>query len=171
LNAEGSYDFGFVDTAKHTGNITYVPVKTDPGYWMWTASGYGVGEGEFTTGNINGIADTGTTLLYLSQSIVSAYYRQVQGSSNSRLYGGYVFPCSANLPAFTFGVGTARITIPGKYMNYGPAAQGSSSCFGGLQSNSQVGINIWGGVALKAAFVVFDASTKPMIGWAPKTLN
>ena len=101
---------------------------------------------------------------------MTAYYSKVSGSSNSATYGGYIFKCSTTLPSFTFGVGSARITIPGTYMNYGPVATGSTNCFGGLQSSSGIGINIFGDVALKAAFVVFNGASSPTIGWASKTL-
>jgi hypothetical protein len=143
-------------------------VNTSPGYWTWTSSGYAIGSGSFSSSSISGIADTGTTLLYLPTSIVTAYYAKVSGSSNSRTYGGYVFPCSATLPTFTFGVGSLRIVIPAAYMNYGPVA--TNVCFGGLQSSSGLGINIFGDVALKAAFVVFNGGSSPKLGWAKKTL-
>ncbi|CAK7222144.1 hypothetical protein SCUCBS95973_004741 [Sporothrix curviconia] len=169
-NAPGTYDFGFINSSLYTGDITYVPVNTNPGYWTWTSSGYAVGSSSFVSSSLSGIADTGTTLLYLPLTIVKAYYKQVSGSSNSNTYGGYVFPCSATLPTFTFGVGSARITIPGSYINYGPVSTGSSTCFGGLQDSSDIGINIFGDVALKSAFVVFDGSSSPTLGWASKTL-
>ncbi|CAK7199494.1 hypothetical protein SEUCBS139899_002174 [Sporothrix eucalyptigena] len=169
-NAPGSYDFGFINSSLYTGEITYVSVNTNPGYWTWTSSGYAVGSGSFTSSSLSGIADTGTTLLYLPLTIVKAYYKQVSGSSNSNTYGGYVFPCSATLPSFTFGVGSARITIPSSYINYGPVETGSSTCFGGLQDSSDIGINIFGDVALKSAFVVFDGSSSPTLGWATKNL-
>ncbi|KAK3319422.1 aspartic-type endopeptidase-like protein [Apodospora peruviana] len=169
-NAAGTYDFGFIDSAKYTGSITYTPVNTSPGYWKFTSSGYRVGSGTFTSTSITGIADTGTTLLYLPTTIVNAYYKQVSKATNSNTYGGYVFPCSSALPTFTFGVGTARITIPSTFMNYGPVADGSTTCFGGLQSSSGIGINIFGDVALKAAYVVFDGSSSPRLGWAAKNL-
>lgn len=168
--AAGTYDFGFIDKAKYTGNITYVPVDTDPGYWTFSSSGYAVGSGNFSASSISGIADTGTSLIYLPTAIVTAYYRGVQGATNSRNYGGYVFPCSATLPSFTFGVGEARFTIPPAYMSYAAVTPGSSTCFGGLQSSNGVGINIWGDVALKVAFVVFNGGTPPTIGWAAKPL-
>ena len=172
FKATGSYDFGYIDEKKHTGPITYVPVNTDPGYWTWTASGYAVGNGTFTTTPIVNIADTGTTLVYVPNSILTAYYRQVPQSSNSRNYGGWVFPCDSRLPAFTFGVGDARFTIPGEYINYARVDTGSPTCFGGLQSSSGIGINIFGDVALKAAFVVFNTGGEtPTIGWAPKELK
>lgn len=117
---------------------------------MWTSTGYSVGSGP--------------------NAIVTEYYKQIPGSSNSRIYGGYVFPCSTAVPSFTFGVGSAKITIPGKFIDYGRVTSGSSSCFGGIQSSSRLGINIFGDVALKAAFVVFDGQDKPTIGWADKKL-
>ncbi|AEO71025.1 uncharacterized protein THITE_2092533 [Thermothielavioides terrestris NRRL 8126] len=168
--AAGTYDFGFVDKAKYSGEITYVPVNPDPGYWAFNSSGYAIGSGKFSASAITGIADTGTSLLYLPTAIVTAYYRQVEGATNSRTYGGYVFPCSSSLPSFTFGVADARITIPSAYINYAPITPGSSTCFGGLQSSSGVGINIFGDVALKAAFVVFNGGSPPTIGWAQKPL-
>ncbi|KAI0803466.1 secreted aspartic proteinase precursor [Xylaria sp. FL0064] len=163
----GTYDFGFLDSSKYTGSITYASVSTRQGFWEFTASGYAVGSGSFKSSSIDGIADTGTTLLYLPSTIVSAYYAQVSGAKNNAQAGGYVFPCSAALPDFTFGVGSARITIPGDYINYAPYS--GSTCFGGIQSSSGIGINIFGDVALKAAYVVFD-STGPRLGWASKDL-
>ncbi|KAI1170107.1 secreted aspartic proteinase precursor [Nemania sp. FL0916] len=161
----GTYDFGFIDSSKYTGSITYATVSTRQGFWEFSASGYAVGSSSFKSSSIDGIADTGTTLLYLPQTIVSAYYAQVSGAKNNNQAGGYVFPCSATLPNFTFGVGSARIVIPGSYINYAPYS--GSTCFGGIQSSSGIGINIFGDVALKAAYVVFD-STGPRIGWAAK---
>ncbi|KAI1751049.1 secreted aspartic proteinase precursor [Xylaria castorea] len=163
----GAYDFGFIDTSRTTSAVTYAPVSTSQGFWEFTASGYAVGSSSFKSSSIDGIADTGTTLLYLPTSIVSAYYAQVSGSKNDANAGGYTFPCSANLPTFTFGVGSARIVIPGSYINYAPYS--GSTCFGGIQSSSGIGINIFGDIVLKAAYVVFD-SNGPRIGWANKSL-
>lgn len=82
---------------------------------------------------------------------------------------GYVFPCSSTLPSFTIGIGSARITIPARFINYG--AVSATTCFGGLQSSAGIGINIFGDTTLKAAYVVFDRSTTPpRLGWASKTL-
>ncbi|KAK4216505.1 pepsin [Rhypophila decipiens] len=171
FKATGTYDFGYIDKAKYTGSITYSAVNPNPGYWTWTSTGYAVGSGEFVSTSITNIADTGTTLLYLPTAIVTAYYRQIPGATNNRNYGGYTFPCSATIPSFTFGVGSTRFTIPPAYINYGKVSETSTTCFGGIQSSSGIGINIFGDVALKAAFVIFDGGDSPRIGWANKELN
>ncbi|KAJ4389554.1 hypothetical protein N0V93_007024 [Gnomoniopsis smithogilvyi] len=167
-HAAGTYNFGYIDDSAYTGSITYTDVDTSQGFWGFTSTGYSVGSGSFSSTSISGIADTGTTLLYLPAAVVKAYYAQISGSSNSASAGGYIFPCSATLPSFTFGVGSAKITIPGEYMDFGAISTGSSSCFGGIQSSADIGVNIFGDVALKAAFVVFEGSDSPRLGWASK---
>ncbi|KAK0651035.1 aspartic peptidase domain-containing protein [Cercophora newfieldiana] len=169
--AEGTYDFGYIDPAKHTSNFTYTDITVSPGYWLWTSPGFSVGTEAWTASSIRGIADTGTTLLYLPTAVANAYYKAIPGASNSRTYGGYVFPCNTAPPPFHFGLGSEKFTIPGKFINYGPASLGSNTCFGGIQSSANVGINIWGGVALKAGLVVFEAGEKPRMGFANKDLK
>lgn len=168
-DAPGKYNFGYIDSAAYTGSITYTDVDSSNGWWEFTSSGYAVGSGSLVKTAIDGIADTGTTLLLLPNSVVKAYYAKVSGAKLSSSAGGYVFPCSATLPTFGFAVGTARITIPAAYMNYSPVTEGSSTCFGGLQSSDDIGVNIFGDIALKAAFVVFDGGNL-QLGWAAKSL-
>lgn len=153
-NAPGSYVFGTIPSAAQ--NINYTPVDNSQGFWGFSSNVSGRA--------VNGIADTGTTLLLLDDSIVSAYYQGVSGATNDPNQGGWVFDCSAQLPSFSFSVGGGQIIIDGSLMNY--AAQGSQ-CFGGLQSNGGGGLSIFGDIALKAAYVVFDAGNN-QVGWAQK---
>jgi len=115
---------------------------------------------------INGIADTGTTLLYLPPAIVKAYYAKVSGSSNSNTYGGYVFPCTASIPDFSLTLGGVKQRVPGKYINYAPVTTGSSTCYGGIQTNDGIGFSIFGDIFLKSKYVVHENSGTPRIGFA-----
>ncbi|KAF1950057.1 acid protease [Byssothecium circinans] len=166
-HAAGTYDFGFIDTSKYTGALTYGNVDTSQGFWQITFSGYTIGTGTTVTSSINGITDTGTTLLYLPPAVVRAYYAKVSGSSNSATYGGYVFPCSAALPDFSLTFQGVKQRIPGKYINYAPVQTGSSTCFGGMQVNDGLPFSIFGDIFLKSKFVVHEqGATMPRIGFA-----
>ena len=166
--APGTYDFGFIDSSKYTGSITYVPVNTGNGFWEFSGNGYAVGSGAFTSSSIDAIADTGTTLLYLPAAAVTAYYRQVPGATNSQTYGGYVFNCGTTLPSITLGIGSYRAVVPGSYINYAPADNTGTTCFGGIQSNAGIGFSIYGDIFLKSQFVVFNGASSPQLGFAAK---
>lgn len=167
----GHYNFGYIDSDAYTGNITYVPVDDSQGYWGWTSSGYAIGSGGFTSKAIKGIVDTGTTLILLPSSVVSEYYGQISGAKYDKSEGGYVFDCGSHMLDFMYGVtDTASIRIPGKYFTYAPTDSVGKKCFGGLQSDGDFGFAIFGDVALKAAFVVFDAG-RMRLGFASKSLS
>ena len=125
--APGTYDFGFIDDSKHTGEITYTPIDNSQGFWQFTGTGYQVGDGEFQDTSIDAIADTGTTLLLVKDDIVSAYYAQVDGAAYDNSQAGYTFPCSADLPDFTVGIGNYHAVIPGSFINYAPVSARSPS--------------------------------------------
>lgn len=166
-NEPGSYDFGYIDDSKHTGDIVYTDIDNSQGFWEFTGTGYSVGDGDFNESSIDAIADTGTTLLLMDDDIVSDYYSQVDGAQNDSQQGGYVFDCSTQLPDFTLGIGDGKSTIPGSLMSLGSVGDGSNNCFGGIQSNQGIGLSIYGDVWLKAVLAVFDADNK-QFGYAPK---
>ncbi|KAL2125829.1 hypothetical protein VTI74DRAFT_2562 [Chaetomium olivicolor] len=170
--APGHYNFGYIDSSAYTGKITYTSVDNSQGFWSWTSSGYAIGLGSFKNTSMQGIADTGTSLLLLPSSVVSAYYGQVSSASYDTTLGGYTLSCSRPPPDFSFGVGNgdARITVPGKYIAYAPTSSNGKRCFGGIQRNTGFGFSVFGDVALKAAFVVFDVG-KQQLGWATKPLR
>ena len=120
----GTYDFGAIIASRYNGSLTYTPVDNSQGFWSFTPTAYSIGTGADVTANLKGIADTGTTLMLAPAAIVTAYYKQVQGATNSQADGGYVFPCSATLPDFSLTIGGYKATVPGKFMNYAP--QGGS---------------------------------------------
>lgn len=155
-NAAGSYTFGAIPSGAK--NIGYTSVDKSQGFWGFsTTTDFGDASGS--------IADTGTTLLLLPDEVINNYYGNVQSAQYDNNEGGVVFDCSETLPDFHFTVGGKTITIPGSFINYGTTS--GSSCFGGLQSSSGIGINIFGDIALKAAYVIFDDANN-RLGWAQK---
>lgn len=162
----GSYDFGFIDSTQYTGPITYVNADTSQGWWGFSASAYSVGT-TTTNARVSGILDTGTTLIYTDDSIVNAYYAKVSGAQFDSTQGGYTFPCSATLPNFSITVGGVKQVVPGKYINYAPVS--GSTCFGGIQSDSDIGFSIFGDIFLKSKYIVHDLNNgTPRLGFAQK---
>lgn len=164
-HAAGTYDFGYIDSSKYTGSITYINADTSQGFWGFSATAYSVGT-TTTTARISGIFDTGTTLVYTDTAIVKAYYAKVSGAKLDSTQGGYTFPCSATTPDFSITVGGVKQTIPGKYINYAPVSQGSSTCFGGIQTDDGIGFSIFGDIFLKSKYVVHEMNGTPRIGLA-----
>ncbi|KAK7745518.1 hypothetical protein SLS53_003018 [Cytospora paraplurivora] len=171
--APGTYNFGFIDDTAYTGNISYTDIDTSGGFWKFSTTGYQIGDGDYESVPIHGIADTGTTLMLLPTNVAVSYYQSVHNSSYDQTQGGFVFPCDAELPDFSFGVGgedgNTTVVVPGSYINYSPTDKTNATCYGGIQGDSSIGFAIFGDIALKAAFVVFDGE-KEQIGFATKNL-
>lgn len=166
FNANGAYDFGFIDSSKHTGSINSASVDSSNGAWEFQSTSYKVGSTVHSAPGQTGIADTGTTLILMSDDAVSAYYAKVRGASFSSDNGGYVFPCSATLPTLSFKIGSTYATIPASLMNFG--VQSGSTCYGSLQSKGDNTQNIYGDVFFNAYYSVFDMSG-PSFGFAPSS--
>ncbi|RMD43759.1 hypothetical protein DV735_g1338, partial [Chaetothyriales sp. CBS 134920] len=163
----GTYDFGYIDSSKYTGNITYAKVDNSDGFWSFTADGFGHAN-SFKSYSFNGIADTGTTLLLLDDLVVDTYYSHVSGAYYDWDQGGYVFPSSTTLPTLVIGINGHKFDIPGDFLRYAPVDSSGSTIYGGLQSSGG-SINIFGDIFLKALFVVFDNGNL-QLGFASKNL-
>ena len=131
----GSYDFGFIDSSKYTGDIKYLPVDNSQGFWGVTSTSYGVGDSSnMKTKSINAIVDTGTTLLLVPKKVLKAYYKQVEGAKDSSDAGGYIFPCATTLPDFLIGFGDYTAVIPGSAINNSVVDDSSKSPSNALSS-------------------------------------
>lgn len=125
--APGTYDFGYIDDQKHTGDIHYTKIDSSKGFWEFTGTGYGIGDSNFQEQSIDAIADTGTTLILIEDEIVDAYYKGVDGAQYDSQQGGYTFSCDATLPDFTLGIGDYQAKIPGSFINLAPIDNSGSS--------------------------------------------
>ncbi|KAH6898131.1 aspartic peptidase domain-containing protein [Thelonectria olida] len=161
----GTYNFGYINKTEYTGSLYYTRSVSE--FWEIVVGGYQVGTGTYKSLSFNALVDTGTTLLLLPQTIVTAYYSKVAGAKYDNEYGAMLFPCKSTLPDFKFGLGAYRGLVPGNYMNYGPLGDGR--CFGGLQSSEGLDWSILGDILLKAQFVVFNIAART-VGFANKPL-
>jgi aspergillopepsin I len=151
----GSYDFGYIDKDKYTGDIVWTDVKANKGYWDFNPTGFAIGNGKVSKASFEAIADTGSSLWYLPTSIADKYWAQVKGSSYNTAQSGYVFPCNSKLPDMTVIVSGKPVTVPGINMNYQNISP--TMCMGGINRNFGMPFSIFGDAFLKALFVVYEA--------------
>jgi hypothetical protein len=94
---------GGIDNSYYTGNIYYIPITTQS-YWLFKLTGILVGS-SVITGNVNAIADTGTTLIVGPSSAITSinnYIGATRVPSSSSLW--YLSSCNlrATMPSTTF---------------------------------------------------------------------
>ncbi|KFZ24808.1 hypothetical protein V502_00718 [Pseudogymnoascus sp. VKM F-4520 (FW-2644)] len=166
FQATGAYDFGEIDSSRYTGEVAYTDVDNSNGWWEFPSTSYKVGDKSFTSAGYTAIADTGTTLILMGDEQVANYYKSVPGSKLDNTQGGYTFPCSTTLPSLTVAIGDGGdAVIPAKYLNFAPADQAGTTCFGALQPSGNGKQNIYGDTFFNAFYGVFDA-TGPRFGFA-----
>lgn len=125
----GYYEFGQIDSTMFTGNLAYTPIDNG-GFWQFPSNSFSVGNGQVqqnTEGN-PAIADTGTSLLLVDDSVMQGYYSQVSGASYDQAQQGVTFPCDAALPDLTIALGANYMgTIPGSLMTFAQVGGNSKS--------------------------------------------
>jgi len=161
--AVGSYDFGYIDSAKYSGSLNYAPYDSSNGWYEFPTTSYTVaGQTSSFSNGQTGIADTGTTLLGLSADVVSNYHSTVQGASSDGSITSY--PCSETLPDFTFTLGNTAVTIPGSLMVF---QQDGDTCYSAMSTKPDgLQQDIYGDIFFKAYYVVFDVGNS-QLGFAP----
>lgn len=128
----GEYEFGAIDQSKYTGTLVNISVDSSNGYWQFDTKLFAVGSGSLQSvaDTPTAIADTGTSLMLVSEQILNAYYGQVQNAQYSPSAGGYIYPCSAELPSLTVALGDKyQATIPGSLIKF--AEIGTNTTTGG----------------------------------------
>ena len=70
----GVFDFGFTDSSKYTGSITYTDVDSSNGFWEYPSTSYQVGGQTYDNSGYTGISDTGTTLVLMVSLFPHDFY-------------------------------------------------------------------------------------------------
>lgn len=152
----GTFDFGFIDPSKYSGEIVYTPLLNGPlskGYWDFAPTGFSIGSGPTQPASFPAIVDTGSSQWYIPATIASAYYREVKGAVQKSGYG-WTFPCESTLPDMAILISGKKVVVKGVNMNYQTIRAGL--CWGGIQADI-MGFSIFGDVFMKGLFVVYEA--------------
>jgi hypothetical protein len=71
--ADGAYDFGYIDSSKYSGSIVYADVDSSNGFWEYPSTSYKIGPKTYSQSGRTGISDTGTTLILMGDTAVDKY--------------------------------------------------------------------------------------------------
>jgi len=129
------YTFGYIDqdvltTAGITqAQIHYTPIDNSQGFWQFPSTSATVNGTSIALSNNTAIADTGTTLALVSDSVCEAIYNAIPGAKLDNQQQGYVFPSSVTaeqLPVVQFDVGGQLYTLKKEDLSFADAGNGVS---------------------------------------------
>ncbi|EXJ88769.1 hypothetical protein A1O3_01833 [Capronia epimyces CBS 606.96] len=155
------FTFGGIDedAVKLSGQqISYTPIDNSDGFWKFSSPSVVINGQTFNLPNNQAIADTGTTLMLVPDSVVDQIYATIPGAEYSEDAMGWVYPVDTppeNLPTVSFAVGNKQIVIEKEHLNFGK--YNNTMVFGGIQSQGNLGFNIFGDVFLQCVYAIFDA--------------
>jgi hypothetical protein len=167
----GVYEFGKIDATKFEGEMVWVPVKAESGFWQFPSAKFAVGDQIFENPQASdAIADTGTSLLLVDQQVAEAYYSQVRGAQLNAQVGGFIYPCKSELPDLSVAIGDTHMAkIPGNQITFATVDKANTTCFGGVQGNQGAGLQIFGDTMFKAQLVAFNGGNQSL-GFGQKPL-
>ncbi|QDS67826.1 hypothetical protein FKW77_007264 [Venturia effusa] len=158
------YTFGYIDqdVLKHS-NVTepyYTPlVDPEQGFWKFASPAFTINGQSFPRSGRTAIADTGTTLALVPDTVCETIYSTIPGAYYDTLNQGYVFPSNTkeeDLPLVGFAVGTqGKVFTCGKEdLLFAETKPGFT--YGGIQSCGDLPFDILGDTWLKGIYAVFD---------------
>ncbi|KAJ7680261.1 aspartic peptidase domain-containing protein [Mycena polygramma] len=164
--------FGGIDYSKTLGLVDWVAVSKQT-YWSVLMDAVSVNQQKLPT-QINGIIDTGTTLIYVPDSMCAEIYAMIPGSKRAPQFGSefYTYPCST-IPDIAFSFGGSSFSISPRDFNLGLSAEDSSDCVGGILALQDFPSNIAiiGDEFLKSWYTTFDYSNGGRVGFSPSINN
>ncbi|KAJ7462225.1 aspartic peptidase domain-containing protein [Mycena galericulata] len=126
--------FGCMDRMKTLGPVKWVPVCSKT-YWSVSMDAVGVNTTALVDKKMVGIIDTGTTLVYMPDVVVSEFYSMISGSKPAPEYGPefFTYPCSTTLD-IQLSFGGNSFSMSSLDFNLGTTAPNSPDCVGGILS-------------------------------------
>lgn len=126
-DASGSYEFGNIDMTSFTGELNVVPIDNSRGFWEFDSATANINNKAVNIQNGRAIADTGTSLMLVSDDLLTAYWGEVQGATLNQEVGGVIFPCNTQLPDLQIAIGDKMATVAGDNFNFATVGRDSAS--------------------------------------------
>lgn len=155
-NPDSFYTFGYIDRDLVGDNeIHWTRIDNSEGFWKFPSTTYSINGHSYAQAGNTAIADTGTTLALMSDTVCEALYKQIPGATYDDKNQGWVFPLSTkvkDIPNFKIDVGGKEFLIQAEDLAFAPADQ--MNWYGGVQSRGDLDFDILGDTFLKSCYAV-----------------
>ncbi|MCJ1466790.1 hypothetical protein MMC07_005410 [Pseudocyphellaria aurata] len=152
------YTFGFVDQKALRGQtIHYADIDNSQGLWQFQSTSASVGDRQVALFDNTAVADTGSSLALIDDSICGVIYDAIPGSRYDSSVQGYVFPTNTTLdqlPVVKFAVGDQEFAVQKEDLAYADVGEGYT--YGGIQSRGDLSFDVLGDTFLKSVYSIFD---------------
>jgi hypothetical protein len=152
------FTFGYIDEKALQGQQpTYAPLDNSLGTWMFESSVASINGDQYNRSSNRALADTGTTLCLVADSLCERIYSYIPGATQSPTQQGWVFPTPTDLstlPKVALSVGNALFHI--KPADFAFQNLGDGTTYGGIQSRGNQDYDVLGCVFLRCIYAIFD---------------
>lgn len=161
----GKIDDSVVTASKQT--IGWTPVDNSQGFWMFNSESAVINGKTITMSGNTAIADTGTTLMLVSDQFCQALYSSIEGATYDKQQGGWLIPADgvAQRPDVSVAVGDKQITIEKEQLGWSGVDGDSSMVFGAIQSRGTNPFDILGDTFLICCYAVSLPAIPPRPRW------
>ena len=152
------FTFGYIDEKALQGQQpTYAPLDNSQGTWMFESSIASINGDQYGRSGNKALADTGTTLCLVADSLCERIYSRIPGAMQSATQQGWVFPTPTDLstlPKVALSVGNALFHI--EPADFAFQNLGDGTTYGGIQSRGNQDFDVLGCVFLRCIYAIFD---------------
>lgn len=150
----GKIDDSVVEASKQ--EIGWTPVDSSQGFWMFASESATIDGKTLSLSGNKAIADTGTTLMLVSDQFCQALYQNIKGAKYDRQQGGWLIPADgvAQRPEVTVAIGDKHITIEKEQLGWADLGDGSNMVYGAIQSRGSNPFDILGDTFLICCYAV-----------------
>jgi hypothetical protein len=161
----GSILFGGVDTDKYSGSLSTLPILQESGVYaefIIALTDMGIGNNKtalFSNSNVPVLLDSGSSLMYLPDSVVTALYTRFNARYDSSQGAAFVDCDLANQSgSLEFGFSGVTISVPyNELVIVAAISRGQPVCILGIAPAGK-SVSVLGDTFLRSAYVVYDLS-------------
>lgn len=158
-HGESFFTFGKIDQSVITASkqeIGWTPVDSSQGFWMFPSESATIDGKTITLSGNTAIADTGTTLMLVSDQFCKALYSSIKGAKYDQQQGGWLIPADgiAQRPDVAVAVGDKYITIEKEQLGWSALDNDPTMVFGAIQSRGTNPFDILGDTFLICCYAV-----------------